>query len=107
MGEGRNVYRVLVGNPERKRPLERPRRRWEDRIQNGPEGDWLGVWSEFTSVRRGTFGGYCECGDEPSGSGATELVSHPFNTNAILFAAQFELNFCRNVKKIYNSVRRG
>jgi hypothetical protein len=29
----RNVYRVLVGNPERKRPLERPRRRWEDGIK--------------------------------------------------------------------------
>jgi hypothetical protein len=28
MGEGRNVYRVLVGKPEGKRPLERPRRRW-------------------------------------------------------------------------------
>jgi hypothetical protein len=33
MGEGRNVYRVLVGKPERKRPLERPRRRWEDGIK--------------------------------------------------------------------------
>jgi hypothetical protein len=31
--EGRNVYRVLVGKPERKRPLERPRRRWEDEIK--------------------------------------------------------------------------
>jgi hypothetical protein len=30
MGEGRNVYRVLVGKPEGKRPLVRPRRRWED-----------------------------------------------------------------------------
>jgi hypothetical protein len=29
MGEGRNVYRVLVGKPEGKRPLEGPRRRWE------------------------------------------------------------------------------
>jgi hypothetical protein len=29
MGEGRNVYRVLVGNPEGKRPLGRPRRRWD------------------------------------------------------------------------------
>jgi hypothetical protein len=29
MGEGRNVYRVLVGKPEGKRPLQRPRRRWE------------------------------------------------------------------------------
>ena len=29
MGEGRGVYRVLVGKPEGKRPLGRPRRRWE------------------------------------------------------------------------------
>jgi hypothetical protein len=33
MGEGRNVYRVLVGKPEGERPLERPRRRWEDGIK--------------------------------------------------------------------------
>jgi hypothetical protein len=33
MGEGRNVYRVLVGKPEGKRPLGRPRRRWEDGIR--------------------------------------------------------------------------
>jgi hypothetical protein len=32
MGEGRNVYRVLVGKPEGKRPLGRPRRRWEGGI---------------------------------------------------------------------------
>jgi hypothetical protein len=32
MGEGRGVYRVLV-RPERKRPLGRPRRRWEDNIK--------------------------------------------------------------------------
>jgi len=31
--EGRGVYRVLVGKPEGKRPLGRPRRRWEDNIQ--------------------------------------------------------------------------
>jgi hypothetical protein len=30
MGEGRNVYTVLVGKPEGKRPLERPRCRWDD-----------------------------------------------------------------------------
>jgi len=30
MGDGRGVYRVLVGKPERWRPLGRPRRRWED-----------------------------------------------------------------------------
>jgi hypothetical protein len=33
MGEGRDVHRVLVGRPEGKRPLERPRRRWEDNIK--------------------------------------------------------------------------
>jgi hypothetical protein len=33
MGEGRSVYRVLVGKPEGKRPLGRPRRRWEDNIK--------------------------------------------------------------------------
>jgi hypothetical protein len=32
-GEGRGVYRVLVGRPEGKRPLERPRRRWENNIK--------------------------------------------------------------------------
>jgi len=32
MGEGRGVYRVLFGRPEGKRPLGRPRRRWEDNI---------------------------------------------------------------------------
>jgi hypothetical protein len=33
MVEGRGVYRVLVGRPEGKRPLGRPRRRWEDNIK--------------------------------------------------------------------------
>jgi hypothetical protein len=32
-GEGRGVYRILVGRPEGKRPLGRPRRRWEDNIK--------------------------------------------------------------------------
>jgi len=33
MGEKRSVFRVLVGKPEEKRPLGRPRRRWEDNIK--------------------------------------------------------------------------
>ena len=33
MGEGRGVYRVLVGKPEGKRTLGRPRRRWDDNIK--------------------------------------------------------------------------
>jgi hypothetical protein len=35
MEEGRGVYRVLVGRPEGKRPLGRPRCRWEDSIKMG------------------------------------------------------------------------
>jgi hypothetical protein len=33
MGDGRGVYRVLVGRPEGEKPLIRPRRRWEDNIK--------------------------------------------------------------------------
>ena len=33
MGEGRGLYRVLVGKPEEKSPFGRPRRRWEDNIK--------------------------------------------------------------------------
>jgi transposase len=35
MGEGRGVYRVLVGRPEGKKPLGRPRCRWEDNVKLG------------------------------------------------------------------------
>jgi hypothetical protein len=46
MGEGRNVYRVLVGKPDGKRPLGRPRRRWEDGIKMDlREIGWGGVVS--------------------------------------------------------------
>ena len=47
MGEGSGVHRVLVGKPEGKRPLGRPRRRWEDNIKmdlqkvEGCCGDWM------------------------------------------------------------------
>ena len=46
MGEGRGVHRVLVGKPEGKRSLGRPRRRWEDNIKMnlqevGGGGDWM------------------------------------------------------------------
>jgi hypothetical protein len=35
MGEERNVYKFLMGKPEGKRPLGRPKRRWEDGIRKG------------------------------------------------------------------------
>jgi hypothetical protein len=62
MGEGRGVYRVLVGEPEGKRPLGRPRRRWEDNIKmdleevGGSCGDWMelaqdrGRWRALVST---------------------------------------------------------
>jgi hypothetical protein len=57
MGEGRNVCRVLVGKPEGRRPLGRPRRRWEDGIRMDLEEiGWGGVWSGFTWLRIGTVG---------------------------------------------------
>jgi hypothetical protein len=49
MVEKRNVYRLLVGKPEGKRPLRRPRRRWIDNIkidllETGVNGvDWIGL----------------------------------------------------------------
>jgi len=41
MGERRGVYTVLVGKPEGKRPLGRPRRRWEDDIKMDLSGRWM------------------------------------------------------------------
>jgi hypothetical protein len=43
--------KVLVGKPEGKRPLERPRRRWEDRIGMDLREIDLGVWSGFIWLR--------------------------------------------------------
>ena len=58
MGQGTGVYRVLVGKPEGKRPLGRPRRRWEDNIKMDLQevGGVVGTgWSWF---RIGTGGGH-------------------------------------------------
>jgi hypothetical protein len=55
MREEKGVHRVLVGKPEGKRPLGRPRRRWEDDIKmdvqevEGGHGDWM----ELTQDRDG------------------------------------------------------
>jgi len=56
-GERRGVYRVLVAKPEGKRPLVRPRRRWEDNIKMDlHEVDCEGMdWIELAEV--GTGGG--------------------------------------------------
>ena len=51
MGERRGVYRVLVGKPEGKRPLGRPRRRWEDDIKMGLQEVGCGVWTGSSWLR--------------------------------------------------------
>jgi hypothetical protein len=53
MGEKRNVYRLLIGKPEGKRPLGRPRRRWIDNIKVDLLGiglnvvDWIGTGGDL------------------------------------------------------------
>jgi hypothetical protein len=57
MGEERQLYKVLVGKPEGKRPLGRSRHRWEDGIRMDLREIGLGVWIGFDSLRTGTGGG--------------------------------------------------
>jgi hypothetical protein len=57
MGEGRNVYRVLIGKPKGKRPLARPRHRWENGIKLDLGEIGWGVCSGFTWLRIGITGG--------------------------------------------------
>jgi hypothetical protein len=53
MGEGRGVYRFLLGKPEGKRPLGRPWRRWEDDIKMGVQYVGIGGmdWIELAQDR--------------------------------------------------------
>jgi hypothetical protein len=57
MGEDRKVYKVLVGKPEGKRLLGRPRRRWEDGIIMDLREIGWGVWIGFDWLSTGTVGG--------------------------------------------------
>ena len=68
MDEDRGVYRVLVGKPEGRRLLGRPRRRWVDNIRMDIQEvgceymDWIGLAQDRQVAEA------CECGNEPSGS---------------------------------------
>jgi hypothetical protein len=81
MGVKRNAYRLLIGKPEAKRPLGRPRRRWMDNIKMDlGEIGWSGsVW-----LRIGTS----EFGDEPSGSMNVEKLSSGVTTGGHSSSAQ-------------------
>ena len=57
IGEERGVYMVLVGKPEGKGPLGRPRRRWVDNIRNDlQEVGCVGIWTGLGWRRIGTDG---------------------------------------------------
>jgi len=56
MRERRGVYRVLVEKPEGKRPLGRPRRRWDDNIKMDLQEVGLGAWTVSSWLRIGTGG---------------------------------------------------
>jgi hypothetical protein len=57
MGERRGAYRALVGKPEGRRPLERPRRRWEDTIKMDLREVGWGAWTGSIWLRIGRGGG--------------------------------------------------
>jgi len=58
MGQGRGVYRVLMGKPEGKRTLRRPRRRWEDNTKMDLQEVGGVVGTGWSWLRRGTGGGH-------------------------------------------------
>jgi hypothetical protein len=80
MGEKRNVYRLLVGKPEGRRPLGRPRRRWLDNIRmdlvevGWGDVDWIGLAQDRDRWRAREFS------IEPSGSiNCWETIECPNN----------------------------
>jgi hypothetical protein len=67
-GEGRGVYRVLVGKPEGKIPMGRHSRRWEDNIKADLQEVECGGMDWIELARDRELAGTCECGDELFGS---------------------------------------
>jgi hypothetical protein len=95
MGEEIKVYKVFMGKPERKRPLGRPRRRWEDgkRMDLGETG-----WEDMERIqlaqdrdRSDSF----KCGDVPSGSGASKLseTDTSYNQKSLLCSSLQHMPF--------------
>jgi hypothetical protein len=58
MGKRRGVYRGLVEKTESKRPLGRPRRRWENNMTMGLQEVGVGAWTRSSWLRIGTGGGH-------------------------------------------------
>ena len=69
MGNERGAWKLLVGKPEGKRPVGRPRMRWENNINHDlSEVDYTGDdWKTLAEDRKG-MEGLCPCSHEPMGS---------------------------------------
>lgn len=72
MGENREAYRILVGEPERK-----IRHRWEDNVEMELKDVGCRVWTEFIWLKIGTNGSFCEHGNKPLGT--KQFLEHPSN----------------------------
>ena len=69
MGKKRGMYRVLVGKPDGRRLLGRPRRRWENNMKIDLQEVGCGGYGlDRAGSREGQVAGIFECGNEPSGS---------------------------------------
>jgi hypothetical protein len=66
--DSRGVYRLLVGKHEGKRPLGRPRLKWKDNIKIDLEDGHGEASIGLIWLRMRTGGGFCNCGNELSGS---------------------------------------
>jgi len=64
----RNAYKILVGKPEGKRPVGRPRRGWEDNIRMEVTKMVGRCGMDSAGSGQGSASGICEHGNEPSGS---------------------------------------
>jgi hypothetical protein len=68
MEDSTGAYRILVGKPEGRKTLGRPRLRWENTIKmDFSDVEWWHMLDVSGSVY-GQVAGSCECGDEPCGS---------------------------------------
>jgi hypothetical protein len=65
MGESRGVYRILVGKPEGKRSLGRPRRRWKDNMKLDLQEVGWGHGMDRSGSGQGQVEGTCRWGYEP------------------------------------------
>jgi hypothetical protein len=68
MGEGSGVCRVLVGRPKGKRPLGRPKPRWEDNIKMDLREIVIEAVNWIQLAQESPVTSFCEHGNEPPGS---------------------------------------